>query len=446
MRMPTLKNNIISKRLSPPQILALGFTLIILIGAVLLCLPVSTHGSIHFIDAWFTSTSATMVTGLTVVDTGTTFTLFGQIVILCLIQVGGLSFMSFAVLIIMVLGRKVGLRQRVLIQQALSQDSLGGVVRLVRILLIYTLVTEGVAVLFLALYWIPKMGVGQGLYYSIFHVISAFNNAGFSLWSDSLMRFVGDPVVNLIIMVLFVTGGLGFTVIYDIWFTKEFKNLTLHTKLMIAGTIGINIIAVLLFFLLEYTNPGTLGHLSLFKKFLASIFQGLTPRSAGFNTVDISEITDGTAIITSMLMFIGAGSGSTASGIKLTTFLVIILAVIAFIRGRDNTVAFGRTIRQGAIMRAISIVIISLTVFIVALIILSITENQSFIALLFEVASALGTCGLSMGITSELTITGKIIVIVLMFFGRVGPLTLAFSLATPKKDNIRFPNGDVFTG
>lgn len=432
--------------LHPPQILALGFLTLIIIGSVLLYLPISTTKPISFLNALFTATSATTVTGLVVVDTGSSFTFFGQIIILLLIQIGGLGFMSFAIIIIILLGKKIGLKQRLLVQEALNHESVGGVVRLVKIIVFFSLGVEFFAAFFLSLRWVPEMGLGKGVFYSIFHVVSAYNNAGFALWPDSLSKYVGDPIVNLIITFLFITGGLGFTVLTDLWFSKGIRHLSLHSKLMITGTLIINVTSIILFFLLEYHNPHTLGHLPFSDKLLASYFQGVTPRTAGFNTVDIGSLRTPTVLMTIFLMFIGAGSGSTASGIKVTTLMVIILSVISFIRGKDDTVVFNRTIRQSTIMKSIAVMMISLSFIIVAVFLLAMTEQAPFIMILFEVVSAFGTVGLSMGLTAKLSIVGKLIIMFMMFLGRVGPLTLAFSLSAPKKDKIRFPNGDVFTG
>ncbi|MFC7392384.1 TrkH family potassium uptake protein [Scopulibacillus cellulosilyticus] len=433
-------------KLHPPQVLALGFITLFIAGGFLLWLPVSTTRHISFLDAFFTATSASTITGLNVVDIGSTYTLFGQIVIMCLIQIGGLGFMTFAVFTVMILGRKIGLRQRLLIQEALNQPNVGGIVRLVKVLIIFSLFIELAATVLLSMDWVPKFGLLKGFYYSLFHVVSAFNNAGFSLWPNSLSDYVGDPVVNIIITVLITTGGLGFIVLVDIWYSKQFRDLTLHSKLMITGTLVISVISMLFFFLFEYGNPGTIGGLSLTDKLIASYFQGVSPRTAGFNTIDFSHIHEGTALIIMLQMFIGAGSGSTGSGIKVTTFLVILLAVMSFIRGKDQTVVFNRSIKSSTIMRSIAIVVISLTTVFVAVLILTVTEHASFFTVLFEAVSAFGTAGVTMGLTDHLSTAGRFIIIFLMFLGRVGPLTLAFSLSAPKKSNIRFPSGDVFTG
>lgn len=439
-----LKGKII--HLSPPQILAISFLFFIFIGMLLLKLPIATTSNITWIDALFTTTSAITVTGLVVVDTGTDFTVFGQVVIMCLIQLGGLGLMTFAVLIVMMLGKKIGLQQRILIQEAFNQTSLGGLVRLIKILLIFTLILESAAFIILSIRWVPIYGWQEGMYQSLFHTISAFNNAGFSLWSDSLSAYVGDPIVNIVITGLFITGGIGFTVLADIWYKKKFRKLSLHSKLMIIGTLFTNIVAMLLLFVLEYANPATLGNLPITDKLWGAYFQAVTPRTAGFNTLDIGEMTTASILLLLLLMFIGAGSASTGSGIKLTTFLVIVLSTITFLRGRSETVVFERTIPQYTKIRALAITVISIMFIFLTLFVLTVTENAPFLMLVFEVISAFGTVGLSMGITDELSTIGKQVIIVMMFIGRIGPLTLAFTLARPKKSRVRYPDEEVFTG
>lgn len=432
--------------MSPPQILAFSFLVLILIGTVLLKLPVATPETISWVDALFTATSATTVTGLVVLDTGSQFTIFGQIVIMILIQIGGLGLMTFAVLIVVVLGKKIGLKERILVQEALNQTSMGGVIRLVKVLFTFAIIMELIAVIILSARWVPEYGWGFGIYTSIFHSISAFNNAGFSLWPDSLMGYVGDPIVNIVITLLFITGGIGFTVLSDLWKTKYFSRLSLHTKLMLVGTLIINLVAMFVVFTLEYTNPATLGALDMGDKLWASYFQAVTPRTAGFNSLDIGSMTPGAIVFILLLMFIGAGSASTGSGIKLTTFIVIVLAVWSFLRGKTETVAFKRTIKMQMVIRSLAITMISLLAVFLTIWGLSITEDAPFLMIVFEAFSAFGTVGLSMGLTGDLSVIGKEIIIVLMFIGRIGPLTLAFSLARAEKSNIRYPDGEVFTG
>ncbi|SES11409.1 TrkH family potassium uptake protein [Salipaludibacillus aurantiacus] len=433
-------------QLSPPQFLATGFLSAIIIGTILLLMPFSTEKPISFIDALFTATSATTVTGLVVLDTGSDFTIFGQTVIMILIKIGGLGLMTFAILIVLALGKKIGLKERLLVQESFNQPTLGGMVRLVKMLLIFAFASELLATLFLALRWVPEYGWGFGLFTSLFHAISAFNNAGFSLWSDSLSAYVGDPSVNLIITFLFITGGIGFTVVYDLIKTKKFNHLSLHSKLMIIGTFAVNVIAMFIIFVLEYANPATIGQLLWYEKIWASYFQAVTPRTAGFNTIDIGSMEPSTITFILILMFIGAGSASTGSGIKLTTFLVIVLAVVTYLKGRKESVAFERTIPDHTVMRALSIVVISLMAVTFSIFILSVTENAPYLLIVFEAFSAFGTVGLSMGLTDELSPLGKQVIIVLMVIGRIGPVTLAFALSKTEPSKIRYPKGDVFTG
>ncbi|WP_350252962.1 TrkH family potassium uptake protein [Bacillus halotolerans] len=433
-------------RFSPPQVLAIGFFLTIIIGSLLLKLPISTAKPLSWIDALFTAASATTVTGLAVVDTGTEFTVFGQTVIMGLIQVGGLGFMTFAVLIVMILGKKIGLKERMLVREALNQPTIGGVIGLVKVLFLFSISIELIAALILSIRLVPQYGWASGLFASVFHAISAFNNAGFSLWPDNLMSYVGDPAVNLVITFLFITGGIGFTVLFDILKNRRFKAFSLHTKLMLAGTFILNIAATLIIFILEYSNPGTLGSLHLPDKLWASYFQAVTPRTAGFNSVDFGSMREGTIVFVLLLMFIGAGSASTASGIKLTTFLVILMSVIAYLRGHKETVIFRRTIKYTIIIKALAVSVISLFIVFIGIFALTITEQAPFIQVVFETFSAFGTVGLTMGLTPELTTAGKCIIIALMFIGRIGPLTFVFSFAKTEKSNIRYPDGEVFTG
>lgn len=432
--------------MSPPQVLSITFLAAILIGAILLYLPISTTAPISFLDALFTATSATTVTGLAVLSTGDDFTLFGQTVIMALMQIGGLGLMTFAVLIVMLLGKKIGLKGRILIQQSFNQYSLGGMIRLVRIILVFTFSIEALAAAFLAIRWVPEYGWGFGLFTSAFHAVSAFNNAGFSLWNDSLSAYVGDPAINIIITLLFITGGIGFTVLYDMWSAKEFRQLSLHSKIMLSGTLAVNLFAMLFLFASEYGNMETLGLLPLGDKLWASYFQAVTPRTAGFNSIDIGSMETGSIVLISLLMFIGAGSASTGSGIKLTTFLVIILVTASYLNGKKEAVIFNRAIPSHLLERSLAIVFISMTAVFLGILILSYTENAPFEWIVFEAFSAFGTVGLSMGLTGELSVFGKIVIMVLMFAGRVGPVTLAFALARQHRESIRHPKGDIFTG
>lgn len=423
-----------------------SFLFLIVIGTVLLKLPIATTQPISWTDALFTATSATTVTGLSVFDPGTVLTGFGELVLLVLIQCGGIGLMTFAVAILILFRKKVGLQSRIYLQESLTQNTVGGIVRLVKLILTFALTVEAVAAVLLTIYWIPEFGFKDALNYSVFHVISAFNNAGFSLFPDNMMSFVGDPLVNVLISLLFIIGGIGFTVVMDVSQKKSFHRWALHTKLMVGGTLILNVVAMIVIFALEYGNPGTIGNMSLHDKLLASYFSAVTPRTAGFNTLNYGELEDPTLLFTMLLMFIGGGSASTASGIKLTTFVVVILATISFLRSRREPEIFGRSIRLETVIRSLAITTISVLLVVFFLFLLTITEKIPFLPLAFEVVSAFGTVGLSMGITADLSDLGEILLSLVMFTGRIGPLTLFFILMKPRKENYRYPYDPVFTG
>ncbi|WP_203247095.1 TrkH family potassium uptake protein [Sporosarcina beigongshangi] len=434
------------RRLSPPIVIAGSFLLLIIMGTLLLKLPFATTESITWTDALFTATSATTVTGLSVFDIGTTLTSFGQIVMLILIQFGGVGLMTFAVAILIMFGRKVGMQNRIYIQESFNEQSIGGMVKLVKQILLFVAIAEGVAISLLSVYWSADFGWGKGIYYSVFHVISAFNNAGFSLFPDNLIQFSGDPVVLLTLSSLFIVGGIGFVVITDIFTKKSFRKWTLHTKIMISGTLLINAVATLVLFILEYHNPHTIGDFSLAKKLLVSYFQAVSPRTAGFNAVSIGEMEDSSLLFNMLLMFIGGGSASTASGIKLTTFIVVIFATIQYVRGIPEPHLFGRSVKTDVLTRSLAITTLSIFVVMGSLFLLTISENLPLLALAVEVFSAFGTVGLSVGITAELSDVGKILLCIVMFIGRIGPLTLFFLLLKKRKESFRFPYDQVHTG
>ncbi|WP_407268205.1 TrkH family potassium uptake protein [Radiobacillus sp. PE A8.2] len=442
--MSELKSKLSS--LSPPRLLALSFLGVICVGTLLLKLPISTSMCISWVDALFTAVSATTVTGLSVVDTESGFTMFGKTVIMLMIQFGGIGLMTFAVFTLLIMGRKISLRQRVNIAESFNQHSPGGIVKLVKLLMTFVFLVEGIAFFILSMRWVPVFGWKDGLFNSLFHTISAFNNAGFSTWSNNLEDYVTDPIINITITILFIVGGLGFTVIADLRANKNWHPLMLHTKMMLIGTLIINVVSMLVIFFIEYNNPDTLKPLTDLGKLSASYFQAVTTRTAGFNTITIGNMEDTSLIYMMLLMFIGAGSASTGSGIKLTTAMVVVLATITFLKSQREPVLFKRRIEQAVIVRSISIVIMSSLVVFSFILILSITENAPFLAIMFEAVSAFGTVGLSMGITADLSVVGKILIVALMFIGRIGPLTFAFLLAKPHETHIRYPSDRVFTG
>ncbi|MEK4038824.1 TrkH family potassium uptake protein [Paenibacillus sp. FSL F4-0122] len=438
-------------KLSPPQILVLGFASIILIGALLLMLPISsTSGnSVEFIDALFTSTSATCVTGLVVLDTGTSFTIFGKTVIMILIQIGGLGFMTMATLFSLVLKRKISLRDRLILQEAMNHGSMEGIVRLIRRVLIYSLVIEGCAALLLSIRWAFDMPLGKAIYFGIFHAVSMFNNAGFDIFGDfrSLTDYVYDPLVNIIVMFLIVSGGIGFIVMSDLVEFRVTRRLSLHSKVVLSTSTGLILIGALVIFIFEFTNTRTLGSLNFGGKILSAFFQSVSPRTAGANTVDIAGLRQATQFFIVILMFIGASPGSTGGGIKTTTFTMMIGAVIAMLRGREDVVLFRYRLAQERIYKALTITLLALLLIASVSMILSTTEDSNFLAILFETTSAFATVGLTMGLTPELSAIGKILLCLTMFAGRLGPLTLAYALGPKQgKPLYKYPEGKIIIG
>ncbi|WZL73230.1 TrkH family potassium uptake protein [Clostridiaceae bacterium 35-E11] len=440
--------------LHPAQVLVMGFALVIFIGAIILNLPIASKNgeSIGFISALFTATSAVCVTGLVVVDTATHWTIFGQTVILLLIQIGGLGFMTITTLIAFILGKRISLRERLVMQEALNQFNIAGVVRLTRYVLITTFTIEGIAALILSTRFIPKLGILKGIGFGIFHAISAFCNAGFDLIGEfrSLTPYVEDPLINFVIGFLIIIGGLGFAVVLEIIQRKRFKKFSLHTKLVLSITAILLVLGFLVILLLEYNNPKTMGGLSIKGKLLSAMFHSITPRTAGFNTLPTDKLTMTSIFFTIILMFIGGSPAGTAGGVKTTTAGVLLWTIISEIRGKADTEVFKKRIPREIISRSLAIVGLAGTLVVLVTMLLSTTENgHSFLEIFFEVVSAFGTVGLSMGITPDLTEIGRILITITMFAGRVGPLTVALALASKKQKNIgkyKYPEEKVIVG
>ncbi|RKD22829.1 Ktr system potassium transporter B [Ammoniphilus oxalaticus] len=434
--------------LEPSYILILGFGSLIAVGTLLFMLPFSTTDGqgLSFIDALFEATSAVCVTGLAVVDTGGTFNFFGQIILLVLIQVGGWGFMTTGVFMVILLGKKLSLKEQALLQSTLNQVTLQGAVTLVKRIIAITLIVECLAAFVLAVRWSFEMSVSQSIYYAVFHSISAFNNAGFGLESDNLIQWVGDPTINIIITSLFIIGGIGFTVIMDLLRTRSFKRLSLHSKLTLLLTLIINIMACSLIFFLEHNNPLTMESMGMSDQLWASYFQGVVTRTAGFSTVDIGQMTLSSQVLMMGLMFIGAGSASTGGGIKITTFGLIILAVWSFLSDKTHVSIFRRTISWDLVHKAFTITLTAVIFIFFIFFLFTITENLPMSDLLFEAISAFGTVGLSTGITAHLSFTGKFLISVLMFIGRVGPLTMAFALMSKTKSKVRYVEEKIMIG
>lgn len=438
-------------RLSPPQIFVLGFAVIILMGTLLLMLPISntTGKPLAFIDALFTATSATCVTGLVIKDTGTFFTIFGQVVIVALIQIGGLGFMTMATLIALVFKRRISLRERLILREAMNQSSIEGIVGLIRKVLTYSLVIEGMCALLFSIRWSYDMPIGRAVYFGIWHAISMFNNAGFDLFGGfhSLTGYVSDPMINIVAMFLIVSGGIGFVVISDLAEYRNKRKLSLHSKVVLSITALLIIGGALVIFVFEFSNPKTLGSLNWGGKIFSALFQSVTTRTAGANTLDMTGLRQATQFFMIVLMFIGGSPGSTAGGIKTTTFVLLIGAVVSMIRGREDIVLFRYRLAQGRIYKALTIALLALFFVIGVTMILTATEDHYFLMILFEVTSAFGTVGLSLGLTPDLSTIGKLMICLTMFIGRLGLLTLAYALGPKKgKELYRHPEGKMIIG
>jgi len=438
--------------LDPSKVLVIGFALIILFGAFLLTLPIATQNGegLKWIDALFTSTSATCVTGLVVVDTGTTFTRFGQIVILSLIQVGGLGFMTFATFFAVLLGKRISLKERLLLQESLNNMSFAGIVHLVKRIFIFTVVIELVGGVLLAIRFAFDMPIKRAIYYGVFHSISNFNNAGFDLMGEfrSLTGYVDDPLVNLVVCALITLGGIGFIVMNEIYEFNRTRRLSLHTKVVLRTSALLLMIGTVLIFILEFNNPKTLQPLSMTGKILGSLFQSVTPRTAGANTLNIPDLTQTTLFIIIILMFIGASPGSTGGGIKTTTFATLLGAVRSQIKGKEDVVFFKRRILYDTIYKALTVMVSGLLIVMTVTLLLTITDSgKDFLMILFEATSAFGTVGLSMGLTPELSTMGRMLIILTMFTGRVGPLTIAFAVTLRRhSDPFKNPKGKIMIG
>lgn len=437
-------------KLNGVQILALGFLIAIFIGAILLSLPISSSSgeSTNLLDSLFTSTSAVCVTGLVTLDTSSHWSTFGQTVIMTLIEIGGLGFMSFAVLISLILGKKITLRERLVMQEAMNTYSIQGLVKMVRYVLIFTVSVQFFGALLLSTQFIPEYGIGKGIFYSIFHSISSFCNAGFDLFGTSLMGYSSNAVVILVISALIIIGGLGFTVLLEIYEFKGIKKLSLHSKLVIITSLILIVGGTVLMFLFELNNKATFGNMNMQDKLLNSFFASVSPRTAGFNSVVTTDMTMASKFLTIILMIIGGSPGSTAGGLKTVTCGILFLTVLSVIRGREDTEVFGRRFTKEVVYKSFTIVFIALALVIGVTMVLSYTEvGASFIDLLYEATSALGTVGLTLGLTPKLSAIGKVLIMIMMYLGRVGPLTVMLALTRKKKKSgYRYPEGKILIG
>ena len=418
------------------SILALGFLAVILLGTVLLALPAASRNGkgIGLFDSLFTATSAVCVTGLVAVDTGTTFSLFGQVILLVLIQVGGLGFMVFATMIMVALGRKISIRGRMLIRESMNGSSLSDLGRLTWLYLLLALGFELVGTAVLSIRFVPLFGWKHGIWMALFHAVSAFCNAGFDLFGNyaSLTAFSGDPLVLLTVAVLIILGGLGFAVILETLRNRQgFRNLSLHTRIVLVTTLSLVLTGTIFYWLAERTNAETLAGCGEGEKVLNAFFQSVTMRTAGFNSFDLSRFRDGSKLFSSVLMMIGASPASTGGGIKTTTFAALVLLMLSVVRGENEVNVARRRLSGDITRRALAVSVLFLTTLVMGTLVISFIENGRFPLedILFEASSAMGTVGVSAIGTPALHPASRAVLLPMMFLGRVGPLTLAFAVA-----------------
>lgn len=442
-----------AKPFSRTKQIMLGFLVIILIGSLLLELPISTKEgqTTDYSGALFTSVSATCVTGLVVYDTYTHWTIFGQLVLLLMIQIGGLGLITITSFAMIILRRRIGLNSRELIRESLNTSQLHGSVRLVRTIIRGTLLVEGIGAVLLSIRFVPQLGFGRGIYYGIFHSISAFCNAGFDLMGyqgefSSLTAYTTDPLVSIVIMLLILIGGIGFLVWDDILVNKyHFRRYRLQTKIVLVMTAILVFGGALLFFIFE--NSNLLSGMNFGGKVLASFFASVTPRTAGFNTISLSEMTNASKLLTVIFMFIGGCPGSTAGGVKTTTIAVIFLYIKSYLLHTEDCVVFNRRLDKDAMKRASVIIFINLSLALVMFFVIMATQDFDPLDVMLEVFSATGTVGLSAGITSSLNTVSRTGIMILMYLGRVGSLTFAMSFTERHTTgNIRYPEERVIIG
>ena len=440
---------------SPTRIIAITFAAIILCGTLLLMLPGASRSNIScgFLPALFTATSATCVTGLSLFDTWSQWSGFGQTVILCLIEIGGLGFMSAASLFVFILRKKVGYKQRLVMAQALSLNDIEGVVQLQKWVIFGSLSIQLLGALVLFFRFLPDYGVRKAVIWGVFHAVSAFCNAGFDIFGcltpgSSIAVFSGDAVVCMTLMVLIAVGGLGFFVWEEVARVRSFRKFSAYTKLVLLTTVGLIVGGAVLICLLEWNNPNTLGVMPFGEKILNGFFQSVSTRTAGFASFDQGQMTDAGKAVTMALMFVGGSSGSTAGGMKTVTLVVLILFMAAKARGRDNVHVFHRTIPQGQVLNAMTIASIMVGLSLFGGVFICATSPISFTDGLYEAVSAIATVGLTTGVTTQLSIPAQILIIIYMYFGRVGVLTisLGFLMGNQAEERFRYASTNLLIG
>lgn len=448
MKMREIKKKVL-KQFSSARIILFGFIIMIFVGASILSLPISSRSRefTPFIDALFTATSASCVTGLIVYDTATHWSVFGKIIIIAMIQCGGLGVVTMLTVFTQVTGKKIGLRDRATLQSALSAPQIGGIVRLTSFIFKGTIIIEMIGALLMFPRFMKDFGITKGIYYSVFHSISAFCNAGFDLMGDvskfsSLTKYQSDIMINITIMLLILIGGLGFLIWKDIVdYRFDIKRYSTQTKIVLTMTFILVLFPSVLFFFTEFST------LDIKTRVLSSLFQSVTPRTAGFNTIDYTKFSDNGIAMTIILMLIGGGSGSTAGGIKMTTIFILVVTMCSVLKQDKEVAVFKKRIEPDIIKNAVAVFALDIFLFIVGSMIISGIEGFSLKETMFECASAVATVGLTLGITPHLGIISKILLICMMYFGRVGGITLIFAAVTPKKNgNARYPKDQVAVG
>lgn len=431
---------------SPPTVLAGGLILLILLGTVLLSLPIAQARPFSIFTALFTSASSVTVTGLTLIEPGRDLTRFGQGVMLLLIQIGGLGFVTFAVIAAITMGKKFSLKYQALTLEAFNQTSVSRVRHTAFSVLKFSTAIELAAILILTLWWWRHAPLSQAFFMALFHAVSAFNNAGMSLFDGGMSQFVNDPVTTSVITISIILGGLGFSVLADMYHKQSWSTFSLYTRMMLLATLVINMVGFILFWAIESHNPATLGGLSLPSQGLASWMQVVSARTAGFSSIDISQLRESSVFLLIMLMFIGGGSLSTASGIKLGTFVVLLAVVRSYVLQRREVVLMHRSLSAETIQKSLALLIVSGSLMCLGTFLICMLDDQPFLFMLFEVVSALSTTGMSADLTTQLSTPSHVLLITLMFVGRLGPLTLVYSLGTQRYARVRYPEAQIQIG
>lgn len=433
-------------RASPPIVLAAGFLALIALGTVLLSLPAARIEPVSLLSAFFMATSAVTVTGLAVIDPGVQLTHFGQIVLILLVQAGGLGFVTFAVLAAVTLGKKMSLTHQAVALEAFNQTNVSRIRRTASAVLKLSLSIELVMMIILALWWSRDYPWLTATYRAIFHAIAAFNNAGFSLFPSSLAQFVSDPITVLAITFSIILGGIGFSVLSDVGSKRSWARLQPYTKIMLVSTLALNVFGFVVIWLLEFNNVKTLGDLPLHGQALAAWMHSVTSRTAGFATIDITQMRDSSTLVIMLLMFIGGGSLSTASGIKVGTFVILLAASWSYIFRRKEVVLLRRSISPQTVQKSLALLLVTSALIFVGTLLMTVFEDAPFISILFEIVSAVSTTGLTRDLTPTLSAPSQIMLTVLMFAGRLGPLTLVYSIATQKRSRVRYPETEFQVG